>query len=408
MTLGERIAVLRKEKGLSQEALGELVGVSRQAVSKWESDKAVPDIQNCIAMSKALGVTLTVLLELEPQAQEEKQVSEEMSEQHLVLLEKMISEYADAQKRLRRKWRWPAILIGCVLLVAAAWLWEWLNDMNRTIDYLSGELAGMQGQIISGVGDRLDESLEEERSLVTAFSAERISADVLTNTVTFKVTVTLKEGTADTAVNFLTRHDGNVEIVQASNEGGLTYTAEVVCLIMDEPTIELLVEQDGVTRSQSFVAECYESDYSIRLSGEVLWAALQQTGLTKGAVEPVELFCSHDAGFGLTEPLSVTALEVGVFVNDTLVQQFPLDLSSGNTGAMKDWHFHYEYDIPAPWHLLQAGDTLTFALLARDNYGRETSTIISRYMVLADGQLDSLAGERIAMDDRTYGLEEWE
>ena len=36
MTLGERIASLRKEKGLSQEALGELVGVTRQAVSKWD------------------------------------------------------------------------------------------------------------------------------------------------------------------------------------------------------------------------------------------------------------------------------------------------------------------------------------------------------------------------------------
>ena len=38
MTLGERIASLRKEKGLSQEALGELVGVTRQAVSKWEAE----------------------------------------------------------------------------------------------------------------------------------------------------------------------------------------------------------------------------------------------------------------------------------------------------------------------------------------------------------------------------------
>ena len=52
MPLGDRIASLRKEKKLSQEALGELVGVSRQAVSKWESNKALPDIQNCIAMSR--------------------------------------------------------------------------------------------------------------------------------------------------------------------------------------------------------------------------------------------------------------------------------------------------------------------------------------------------------------------
>lgn len=43
MTLGQRIQSLRKGLGLSQEALGELLGVSRQAISKWESDLTVPD-----------------------------------------------------------------------------------------------------------------------------------------------------------------------------------------------------------------------------------------------------------------------------------------------------------------------------------------------------------------------------
>lgn len=407
MTLGERISALRKEKGLSQEALGEQVGVSRQAVSKWESDKAVPDIQNCVAISKALGVPLPVLLELEPEAEKEQNTPAQMGEHHLALLEKMVCEYAEAQKRLRRKWRWPGILMACVLLVGAAWLWEWLNDMDRTIDYLSGELAGMQGQIISGVGERLDESLEEERSLVTAFSAERVSADVLTNTVTFKVTVTLKEGTADTAVTFLTRYGGTVSMVPATNEGGLTYTAEVVCPIMDEPTIELLVERDGVTRSQRFAAECYESDYAIRLTSEVRWAALKQTGLTEAAVEPVEIYVFHESGYGLPEPLSVTDLAIGIFRNESLVELIPLEFS-GTTGAMNDWHYHAEPDIPVTPDMAQEGDTLTFALLARDNYGRETSAIISRYRILSDGQLDTLAGERIAMDDGTYGLEEWE
>ena len=65
MTLGTRIAALRRERGLSQEALGELVGVSRQAVSKWESDSALPDVHNCVALSRAFGITLAQLLELE-------------------------------------------------------------------------------------------------------------------------------------------------------------------------------------------------------------------------------------------------------------------------------------------------------------------------------------------------------
>ena len=43
MELNERIASVRKAAGLTQEQLGELVGVSRQAVSKWESGQAVPD-----------------------------------------------------------------------------------------------------------------------------------------------------------------------------------------------------------------------------------------------------------------------------------------------------------------------------------------------------------------------------
>ena len=65
MTLGDRIADLRKERGLTQEALGEQLGVSRQAVSKWESDTATPDIEKLIGLSKAFDVTIGFLLGVE-------------------------------------------------------------------------------------------------------------------------------------------------------------------------------------------------------------------------------------------------------------------------------------------------------------------------------------------------------
>ena len=45
MTLGQRIAQKRKELGLSQEGLGEQLGVSRQAIYKWESDASLPEIE---------------------------------------------------------------------------------------------------------------------------------------------------------------------------------------------------------------------------------------------------------------------------------------------------------------------------------------------------------------------------
>ncbi|MCD8254814.1 MAG: helix-turn-helix domain-containing protein [Oscillospiraceae bacterium] len=62
MTFGNKILKLRKEKGLSQDALAELLGVSRQAISKWELGEAMPDISNVIHLSQFFHVSLDFLL----------------------------------------------------------------------------------------------------------------------------------------------------------------------------------------------------------------------------------------------------------------------------------------------------------------------------------------------------------
>ncbi|MDE5618421.1 MAG: helix-turn-helix domain-containing protein [Clostridia bacterium] len=62
MELNERINALRKGKSLSQDALAEIVGVSRQAVSKWEKGLARPDIDNVVAMSTLFGVSTDYIL----------------------------------------------------------------------------------------------------------------------------------------------------------------------------------------------------------------------------------------------------------------------------------------------------------------------------------------------------------
>lgn len=61
MTLGQRISTYRKQLGISQEALGERLGVSRQAVSKWETDTAAPDMTNLIALAREFGVSVAEL-----------------------------------------------------------------------------------------------------------------------------------------------------------------------------------------------------------------------------------------------------------------------------------------------------------------------------------------------------------
>ena len=62
MSLGEKIASLRKAKGMTQEVLAEKCSVSAQAVSKWENDLTAPDISLLPRLSELLGVTVDELL----------------------------------------------------------------------------------------------------------------------------------------------------------------------------------------------------------------------------------------------------------------------------------------------------------------------------------------------------------
>lgn len=70
MTIGKRIASLRKENGLKQDDLAEMLNVSAQAVSKWENDQTCPDISLLPQLAKILGITVDELLsgKKEPQA----------------------------------------------------------------------------------------------------------------------------------------------------------------------------------------------------------------------------------------------------------------------------------------------------------------------------------------------------
>ncbi len=62
MTFAEKLKKARKEAGMSQELLAEKLGVSRQAVTKWETEKGIPDIENIIVISNLFGISLDELL----------------------------------------------------------------------------------------------------------------------------------------------------------------------------------------------------------------------------------------------------------------------------------------------------------------------------------------------------------
>ena len=69
MTIGKRIAALRREKNLKQDDLAQMLEVSPQAVSKWENDQTCPDISLLPKLAKILGVSVDELLSGKQEAQ---------------------------------------------------------------------------------------------------------------------------------------------------------------------------------------------------------------------------------------------------------------------------------------------------------------------------------------------------
>ena len=83
MSLGEKIFKLRKEKGISQEALAEQIGTTRQAISKWENNQGFPETEKLLQLSNIFEVSTDYLLKDEKNVKNSEErgyyVSKEMS-----------------------------------------------------------------------------------------------------------------------------------------------------------------------------------------------------------------------------------------------------------------------------------------------------------------------------------------
>ena len=108
MTVGDRIQNLRKTKGMSQEELADKVGVSRQAVSKWESEQETPDLEKIVIMSELFEVTTDYLLKgIEPVKTDDHKTMADLVDQK-ILTEKN-------GKRAKTALKWFLIGFGALL-----------------------------------------------------------------------------------------------------------------------------------------------------------------------------------------------------------------------------------------------------------------------------------------------------
>lgn len=115
-TIGQRIAARRKDLGLSQIELGERMGVSRQSVSKWESDAAIPEIDKLIGLSKLFGVNVGWLLGVEGEDAPALTPEQTFTDREWELIHRLTQE-----KPRQPRWLLP-LVAGAAAVSAAALL----------------------------------------------------------------------------------------------------------------------------------------------------------------------------------------------------------------------------------------------------------------------------------------------
>ena len=145
LTLGQKIASRRKLLGLSQEDIAEKLMISRQAVSKWESDCAIPDVDKLIALSKLFEVSIGWLLgtESEPVAQAN------FSDEQLKTVEELISRYHPPKKI-----RWWTYFAGAALLCVGIVAFIFYNGQIQQLESSNREAAG-KIEVLSNSNDEL-------------------------------------------------------------------------------------------------------------------------------------------------------------------------------------------------------------------------------------------------------------
>lgn len=150
MALGERIKECRQSCGMSQEKVAEFLGVSRQAVTKWEANQSAPNTENLFKLAEIFGTTVDMLLD-------SNDSNKKSSAEQIYYLYKLEEEKKRAKKRLKMR---KIISIAIVItLILGPIIGGTVYISNLPVDYDAGACGGGYATFIF---DKYNEELTEK------------------------------------------------------------------------------------------------------------------------------------------------------------------------------------------------------------------------------------------------------
>ena len=395
MTIGERIAQKRKENNLSQEALGEALGVSRQSISKWESNNALPEIEKLIAMSKLFSVSVGWLLgveETEQRAEADEggaaesapEDSGELSEQQLKMVEEIVSRYIAAQPkpqtlspRRRRIVKVCVVAAAVCLAMGLFWLSSQMDQMENQYNNLQYALDRVTDSVnsqINGIGSRVEEILQSQNNLTADYAVDWVETDIPAGTVTIRawaVPKTYREGMTAT---FLAVCGGETLEIPAELKEGQTFSATFDCPLVDDIQVSVVFLSEDLRETQ-FLQDFYDLYYNTVpvVDLDDTWC-FDEVTLENGNLNiPTNILryrvWDTDYYGESGDVTEVAQVRVGLFKNRELVAWGEPIEQPSNYHGFEDWGFVQFEAVSLP---VEQEDTLCYALVVTDEYGRTT------------------------------------
>ena len=392
MTMGQRIAQKRKEQNLSQEALGEALGVSRQSISKWESDTSLPEIEKLVALSRLFEVSVGWLLGVEEEQPKESGGShDELTEEQLKLVEEIVGRYIAAQpkplsRRRKRVLKGAVIVAALCLTMGLFWLsgqLTKLEDQYNSLQNAVGNISGSVNSQINSIGSRVEEILQAQNSLTADYDAQWTAVDPAAGTATIAASAVPKTYREGMTAQFLAECDGEVLTFPAELTEGQTFSAEFDCPLVDSILVSV-VFLDGETRETQLLQQ-FDSLYSMTIPEvdlDDIWA-LDEAEFKDGTLTIPENILSYTLSGGNSDSYgnasvasavsesvaAVSEVKVGLFHNRQFVAWgTPIEKPANYHGFEGHSFVKFEaVSIPA-----KEGDTFCYALVVTDEYGRTT------------------------------------
>ena len=338
MTMGQRIAEQRKKLGISQEGLGEKLDVSRQAVSKWESDGAVPDVDKLIAMSKLFGVSVGWLLGVEEESDPAK--ADELTEKQLRMIEGIVKRYQPeqtvvTQTVVKKESKWFKLLtflgiaVAVILGITALNKIQSLPNYGNQLNIISNNYNNVQHQL-GALSGQLEELARGERLLTEYTCSASGFQDLSGAEITFRATPRQwREG--DTGLLVVRLNEKEVTTAQCRFSGS-SCEAKLELPPADGYSYCFVQAHADGSREQQILEEldyyCVNVEEGLRISfqGDVSWheEAVRQSSGTTIYPDFCQIYLSPPALMTFGNSLTVEKAQLVFLLNGQELKRYDL------------------------------------------------------------------------------------